>query len=103
MAFGRSFPEGTDARNKDSLAKRMPRTEKIPQEIADKIKANPGLKDQYFHMWLESKCSWGVVTIVEQMVEKEIVHNRSKRRWLMRPQMIEHYLCEVTVDHMISQ
>ena len=103
MAFGRTLPGTLDPRSKDSAQRRVQRTEKMPVEIADKMKTNPQLRATYFHMWLESKCSWGIVTIVEQVVDKESVHHKSSRRWLMRSQMLEHFMCPIVVDSMIEE
>ena len=86
-----------------SMGLRRSTTEKIPQSIADKIKSDPSLKDHYFHLWMNSKCSWALVEISELIVDKESTHKRSKKQWLNRGQLLDHFKLPEIVEAIIAE
>ena len=91
MAFNRTLELGT--------GNRPVRTDKVPQEI----KARPELKNKYFELWLASKCSWGIVTLTEEIIEKESSSKRSVRRWMNKSQLLAHFLVPSVVSAIIEE
>lgn len=93
MAFRRS--------TQPTQGKRAARTEKVPQEIADKLKNNPKAADDFFKLWLNSRCSWALVEITEEIINREATCHRSKKRWMNAVQLLEHFKLESVVQSII--